>query len=67
MIRVLVVDDSAYNRVSITKMLESHPEIRVIDTASTGEDAIHKVVKLKPDVVTLDLEMDPMDGFAVLR
>ncbi len=67
MIRVLVVDDSAYNRVSITKMLESHPEIRVIDTASTGEDAIHKVVKLKPDVVTLDLEMEPMDGFAVLR
>ncbi len=67
MIRVLVVDDSAYNRVSITKMLESHPEIRVIDTASTGEDAIHKIVKLKPDVITLDLEMEPMDGFSVLR
>lgn len=67
MIRVIVVDDSAYNRVSITKMLEGHPEIKVIDTAATGEDAIHKIVRLKPDVVTLDLEMEPMDGFAVLR
>lgn len=67
MIRVIVVDDSAYNRVSITKMLESHPEIKVIDTAATGEDAIQKIVRLKPDVVTLDLEMEPMDGFSVLR
>jgi len=67
MIRVVVVDDSAYNRVSISKMLETHPEIKVIDTAATGEDAIHKIVRLKPDVVTLDLEMEPMDGFAVLR
>ena len=67
MIRVVVVDDSAYNRVSISKMLENHPEIKVIDTAATGEDAIHKIVRLKPDVVTLDLEMEPMDGFAVLR
>lgn len=67
MIRVIVVDDSAYNRVSISKMLENHPDIKVIDTAATGEDAIHKIVRLKPDVVTLDLEMEPMDGFAVLR
>lgn len=67
MIRVLVVDDSAYNRVSIVKMLENHPEIKVIDTASNGEDAIQKIVREKPDVVTLDLEMEPMDGFAVLR
>lgn len=67
MIKVLVVDDSAYNRVSIVKMLENHPEIKVIDTASNGEDAIQKIVRLNPDVVTLDLEMEPMDGFAVLR
>lgn len=67
MIRVIVVDDSAYNRVSISKMLESHAEIKVIDTASNGEEAIHKIVRQKPDVITLDLEMEPMDGFAVLR
>ena len=67
MIRALVVDDSAYNRVTISRMLESHPEIRVVATAVNGEDAIKQVVKHRPDVITLDLEMPVMDGFAFLR
>ncbi|MEO6260026.1 MAG: chemotaxis response regulator protein-glutamate methylesterase [Thermoanaerobaculia bacterium] len=67
MIRALVVDDSAYNRVTISRMLESHPEIRVVATAVHGEDAIKQVVKHRPDVITLDLEMPVMDGFAFLR
>ena len=67
MIRALVVDDSAYNRVTISRMLESHPEIRVVATAIHGEDAIKQVVKHRPDVITLDLEMPVMDGFAFLR
>src|SRR3954465_12401939 len=67
MIKALVVDDSAYNRVTITKMLEVHPRIKVIGTAVNGEDGIKQVLRLKPDVITLDLEMPVIDGFAFLR
>ncbi len=67
MIRVLVIDDSAFNRRTITKMLEKHPNITVVDTAMDGQVAIRKVLKLDPDVITLDLEMPNMDGFTFLR
>jgi two-component system chemotaxis response regulator CheB len=67
MLRALVVDDSAYNRVTISRMLESSPDIKVVATAVNGEDAIKQVMKHRPDVITLDLEMPVMDGFAFLR
>ncbi len=67
LIRALVIDDSAYNRVTLTRMLESDPRIRVVATAVNGEDGIKQVMKHRPDVVTLDLEMPIMDGFAFLR
>lgn len=67
MIKALVVDDSAYNRVTIARMLESHRQIKVVGSAVNGEDAIKQVLRLKPDVITLDLEMPVMDGFAFLR
>jgi len=67
MIKVMVVDDSAYNRVTISRMLESSRVIRVVATAVNGEDAIRQVRKHRPDVITLDLEMPVMDGFAFLR
>lgn len=67
MIRALVIDDSAYNRVTISRMLESSPNIKVVATAVNGEDGIKQVMKHKPDVITLDLEMPVMDGFAFLR
>lgn len=67
LIRALVIDDSAYNRVTLTRMLESDPCIRVVATAVNGEDAIKQVMKHRPDVITLDLEMPIMDGFAFLR
>src|SRR3977135_536608 len=67
MLRALVIDDSAYNRVTISRMLESHPEIKVVATAVNGEDGIKQVMKHRPDVITLDLEMPIMDGFAFLR
>ena len=67
MIRALVVDDSAYNRVTLARMLESSPDIKVVATAVNGEDAIKQVMRHKPDVITLDLEMPIMDGFAFLR
>ena len=66
-IRALVIDDSAYNRVTLTRMLESDARIKVVGTAVNGEDGIKQVMKHRPDVVTLDLEMPIMDGFAFLR
>jgi two-component system chemotaxis response regulator CheB len=66
-IRALVIDDSAYNRVTLSRMLESDPAIKVVATAVNGEDGIKQVMKHRPDVITLDLEMPIMDGFAFLR
>jgi len=66
-IRAVVIDDSAYNRVTLTRMLEADPRIRVVATAVNGEDGIKQVMKHRPDVITLDLEMPIMDGFAFLR
>jgi two-component system, chemotaxis family, protein-glutamate methylesterase/glutaminase len=66
-IRALVIDDSAYNRVTISRMLESEPRIKVVGTAVNGEDGIKQAMKHRPDVITLDLEMPIMDGFAFLR
>jgi two-component system chemotaxis response regulator CheB len=66
-VRALVIDDSAYNRVTLSRMLEASPQIRVVGTAVNGEDGIKQVMKHRPDVITLDLEMPIMDGFAFLR
>ncbi|MGB9866947.1 MAG: chemotaxis-specific protein-glutamate methyltransferase CheB [Bacillota bacterium] len=67
MIRVLVVDDSEFARKLIALMLESDPEIQVVDTAKDGYEALQKVVALGPDVVTMDLNMPVMDGIEALR
>lgn len=67
MIRVLVVDDSAFSRRVITKILESIPDVQVVETAADGQDALKKTVRLRPDLITLDLEMPLMDGFTFLR
>lgn len=66
-IRVLVVDDSSFNRKVLSEILSSSDRIDVVGTAFDGEDAIRKILQFNPDVVTLDLEMPRMDGFAVLR
>jgi two-component system chemotaxis response regulator CheB len=66
-IRVVVIDDSAFSRRTITKMLEGIKDIEVVGFATNGEEGIQKVVALKPDLVTLDLEMPKMDGFTLLR
>jgi two-component system chemotaxis response regulator CheB len=67
LIRVLVIDDSAFSRRTITRMLETSPLVRVIDVARDGEEALRKTFELKPDLITLDLEMPRMDGFTFLR
>jgi len=66
-IRVLVVDDSAFMRKTISMMLNSSPHIKVIGEAVDGIDAIEKVKKLSPDVVTLDVEMPRMNGLDALK
>jgi len=66
-VRVLVVDDSAYNRRTIIKLLEAIPGIEVIGYAANGEEGLRKAFDLQPDLITLDLEMPRMDGFSFLR
>ncbi|MBF5046351.1 chemotaxis response regulator protein-glutamate methylesterase [Aggregicoccus sp. 17bor-14] len=65
--RVLVVDDSAHNRRVLTTLLESVPDVRVVDRAQDGEEGLRKVKLLRPDVITLDLEMPKLDGYGFLR
>ncbi len=67
MIKALVIDDSAYNRVTISRMLESDSRIKVVATAVNGEEGIKQLMRHEPDVITLDLEMPVMDGFSFLR
>jgi two-component system, chemotaxis family, protein-glutamate methylesterase/glutaminase len=65
-IRVIVVDDSAFARLAITKELQSTSGISVIATAKDGLEALEKVKLLKPNVVTMDVNMPNMDGLATV-
>ena len=67
LIRVLVVDDSAYVRKVVKQMLHRSPFIEVVGVARDGEEALELVEELKPDVVCLDLIMPRMDGVSFLR
>jgi len=67
LIKVIVVDDSAFMRRVIISLLEEDPEIEVIGYARDGVDALKKISRLKPDVVTLDIEMPRMDGLETLQ
>lgn len=66
-IRVLIVDDSAFNRISIGKMLQHLAEVEIVGYAADGEIGLRKALELKPDLITLDLEMPQMGGFSMLR
>ena len=66
-IRVLVVDDSAFVRQALTRMLGSEADLEVVGTAVDGRDAIRKVEELHPDVVTLDILMPRMGGLEALE
>lgn len=66
-IRVLIVDDSALVRKLLTELLETDPAIEVVGTAMDPYAAREKIKKLKPDVLTLDVEMPKMDGITFLR
>jgi two-component system, chemotaxis family, protein-glutamate methylesterase/glutaminase len=66
-IKVLVVDDSAFMRYTITQRLAQSPEILVVGTARDGQEALEIIPSLNPDVVTLDVEMPRLDGLSTLR
>jgi len=66
-IRVLIIDDSLFMRTLVSDMLNSDPEIKVIDIAKNGEEGVKKILKLKPDCVTLDLAMPGWNGLTTLK
>jgi len=65
--RVLVVDDSGFFRRRVSEMLEADPMIEVVGMAENGEQAILKAAELKPDVITMDIEMPVLDGISATR
>ena len=64
---VLVVDDSSFMRRCISLIIEEDPQFYIIGIARNGQDAIEKISRLKPDVVTMDVEMPDMDGIEALQ
>ncbi len=66
-VKVLIVDDSAFNRQTFKTILERESGVEVVAVASNGMDAMSKVLRLKPDLITLDFEMPEMDGITFLR
>lgn len=66
-IRVLVVDDSGFFRRRIRSMIEAHPQLEVCGEAPDGQQAVEMVERLKPDVVTMDIEMPVLDGISAVR
>lgn len=65
--RVLVVDDSGFFRRRVTEILEEDPLLTVVGDAANGQEAIDKAAELKPDVITMDIEMPVMDGITATR
>lgn len=64
---ILICNDSASLRVTLRRIIESDPGIEVIDIARNGEEAIEKAIRLKPDVIILDLHMPVVDGLSALK
>lgn len=67
MIRVVVAEDSRAAQDLIVALLEADPEIRVVGRAANGAEAVEMVARLRPDLVTLDIQMPVMDGFEATR
>lgn len=67
LIRVLVVDDSAYMRFTISKYLNEAPGLMVAGAAHDGREALNVIPQIQPDVITLDVEMPRLDGLSTLR
>ncbi len=66
-IRVLIVDDSSFMRMAIRGILANDPNIEVVGIASDGVEGVEKALTLKPDIITMDVEMPRMDGITALK
>ncbi|MEH0666504.1 chemotaxis response regulator protein-glutamate methylesterase [Vibrio scophthalmi] len=66
-IKVLVVDDSSFFRRRVSEIINSEPKLEVMDVATNGKEAVQKALSLKPDVITMDIEMPIMDGITAVR
>jgi len=66
-IRVLVVDDSAFFRYQLSNILSAHEKIEVVGTAGDGKAGVEAARELKPDVITMDVEMPVMDGISAVK
>jgi two-component system chemotaxis response regulator CheB len=66
-IKVLVVDDSRFYRNRLREIFAKEADFEVVATAENGREAVEKALELKPDVVTMDIEMPVMDGIAAVR
>lgn len=66
-IRVLVVDDASFMLKAVSEILESDPLLTVVGTAKNGLDGLQKIKELRPDVITLDMDMPVMDGITAIR
>ena len=66
-LRVLIVDDSSFMRMAIRGILSRAPDIEVVGIASDGVEGVEKALALKPDLITMDVEMPRMDGIAALK
>lgn len=67
MIKVLIVDDSVLIRKILTDILKTDNEVLVVGTARNGKEALEKIETLKPDIITMDIEMPLMDGITTLK
>jgi two-component system chemotaxis response regulator CheB len=65
--RVLIVDDSSFMRMAIRSILSRDPEIEIVGTAVNGADGVAKALALKPDIITMDVEMPVLDGISALK
>lgn len=65
--KVLVIDDASFMTKAISEILETDPDIEVIGTAKNGLEGLEKIKELRPDVVTLDMDMPVMNGIQAIR
>jgi len=65
--RILIVDDSSFMRMAIRSILSKEPTFEVVGTAADGIEGVEKAVALRPDIITMDVEMPRMDGIACLK
>ena len=66
-LKVVIIDDQPVIRQALTALLRGEPDLQIVGQASDGEEGLKVVFATQPDVITLDLEMPRLDGFAFLR